>query len=1500
MTAAVLDTFSAATKSWFESSFEAPTKAQVGAWETIASGQHALVIAPTGSGKTLAAFLSAIDKLITQPAEAEKPKKPRTKVLYISPLKALGVDVERNLTAPLVGITQTAMAQGHEVPEIRTGVRSGDTSPRDRRRLITDPPEILITTPESLYLMLTSKARETLTGVNTVIVDEVHALAGNKRGAHLAVSLERLDALLDEPAQRIGLSATVRPAEEVARFLGGVQPVTVVDGAEQKRWDITVSVPVTDMTQPDTGASPEENVSMWPHVQAKIMELSDDYRSMIVFVNSRRSAERLTEALNELWEQRQTEALSADDDGEQPAGPEEEFAQTHHGSMSATARSEVEEGLKSGTLRLVVATSSLELGIDMGVVDAVVHLQSPPTVAAGLQRVGRAGHQVGEVSVGWFFPLHRADVVDAAVVTERMLSGHIEAISIPANPLDILAQHTIAAAAMDELVDQQWLDLLRRSAPFTTLSLDVYASVLDLLAGKYVSDEFAQLKPRVVWDREAGTITARPGAQRLAVTSGGTIADRGLFGVYLATDSDVAKRVGELDEEMVYESRVGETIILGATTWQIQEITHDRVLVTPAFGQPGRLPFWRGDQPGRPLELGRATGAFRREALADPNIDQRLQTAGLDANARANLLDYLTEQRESTGHLPTDTTIVIERFRDELGDWRVILHSPFGKAIHAPWALVISERVKATYGFDANAMAGDDGIIVRIPATDGEPPTADIFWFEPEDLRDQLRQHVGGSALFAAHFRENAARALLLPRRDPAKRTPLWQQRQRAAQLLAVASKYPQFPIILETVREVLQDVYDIDGLLEILEQVRTRVLRVVEVQTPQASPFAQTLLFGYTAQFMYENDAPLAERRAAALSLDAGLLSQLLGQDMLRELLDDEIIAQVEADLQHTAESRRLTGIEGTADLLRLLGPLTTEELTERLHDNDAPVNAATAETWVRTLVDDKRAIRVRMGSQHYWAAIEDAPRLRDGLGIPLPIGVPAAFEQSVDDPLGDLVSRYARTHGPFTAPQVAQRLGIGPVIAHQVLQRLASQQRVTFGAYMSTPPPGDGPAATDEWCDVDVLARIRRRSLAQLRAEVEPVEHTAYARYLVQQHQVSPAPQERGVDGLAIVLDQLTGFAAPAQVWESAILPARVVDYQPAMLDELLATGQFVMAGAADQSVAFHHVDTIDLTLPIRTTDDRTTVHDDIVDALTNTGGWFYSALTAQLEHSGPDILAALWDLFWAGVVTNDTFTAVRATYTKSTARRGRAQRSSPRRAARLRRLNRLAPSTNMVAQTDPPTAVGRWSLLPDRTTDNTTALHAQAEYLLDRYGVITRGAVNAEALPGGFSAYYRLLSKMEESGHIRRGYFIDGLGAAQFSTAATIDALRAFDQEPTHPLAVGLAATDPANPYGATLEWPGTEGHRPGRKAGAYVVLVNGRLVLYLERGGKTLLQFDDEHLGPAANALADVLQRAGTDKLAIATVNGDPIVNSELASHLVEAGFYTAPNAIRYRA
>lgn len=1481
MTNSVPGAFSIATRTWFEQSFAEPTRAQLGAWESIASKEHALVIAPTGSGKTLAAFLSAIDRLITHPTDG----KHRTKVLYISPLKALGVDVERNLTAPLVGITHSAQADGFEVPEIRTGVRSGDTSARDRRRLITDPPEILITTPESLYLMLTSKARETLAGVETVIVDEVHALAGNKRGAHLAVSLERLDTLLEQPAQRIGLSATVRPAEEVARFLGGVQPVTVVDGAEDKRWDITVSVPVADMNQPAAGASPEENVSMWPHVEARVMELARDYRSTIVFVNSRRSAERLTESLNELWDEGETS--------------DQEFARTHHGSMSATARAEVEEGLKSGTLRCVVATSSLELGIDMGVVDAVVHLQSAPTVAAGLQRVGRAGHQVGEVSIGWFFPLHRGDVVDAAVVTERMLSGDIEALSIPANPLDILAQHTIAAAAMDELIDQAWLDVVRRAAPFTTLSLDVFASVLDLLAGKYVSDEFAQLKPRVVWDREAGTITARPGAQRLAVTSGGTIADRGLFGVYLATDTDAAKRVGELDEEMVYESRVGETIILGATTWKIEDITHDRVLVTPAFGQPGRLPFWRGDQPGRPLELGRATGAFRREALTDDAIETRLKAAGLDANARQNLLNYLTEQRDATGHLPTDTTVVIEQFRDELGDWRIILHSPFGKGVHAPWALAISERVKATYGFDANAMAGDDGIIVRVPATDGEPPAADIFWFDPEDLRDQLRQHVGGSALFAAHFRENAARALLLPRRDPATRTPLWQQRQRAAQLLAVASKYPQFPIILETVREVLQDVYDVDGLVEVLDQIRTRLLRVVEVQTPQASPFAQTLLFGYTAQFMYETDAPLAERRAAALSLDPGLLSQLLGQDMLRELLDDDVICQVQADLQHTSPNRRLTGAEGTADLLRLLGPLTTAELADRLHTNDEAIDTATAHEWVNQLVADKRAVEIRMGAVHHWAAIEDAPRLRDGLGIPLPIGVPKAFSESVNDPLGDLVARFARTHGPFTAPQVAQRLGIGPVIAHQVLQRLAAQHRVAFGAYLSNPPAGDGPVATDEWCDVDVLARIRRRSLAQLRAEVEPVGHAAYARYLVQQHQVMPTPQERGVDGLAIILDQLTGFAAPAQVWESAILPARVANYLPAMLDELLATGQFVMVGAADQSVAFHHADTVDLTLPIRPTADHQAVHEAILKALTGTGGWFFSALVAQVGYSSDDVLAALWDLFWAGSVTNDTFTAVRATYAKTTSK-APTQRTAPRRAARLRRLNRLSVTTPAAQHPDPPTAVGRWSLLPDRTDENTAALHAQAEYLLDRYGVITRGAVTAEALPGGFSAYYRLLSKMEESGHIRRGYFIDGLGAAQFSTAATIDALRAYDQEPNHPQAIGLAATDPANPYGAALDWPDTEGHRPGRKTGAYVVLVNGELVLYLERGGKTLLQFGTEHLAIAATALVEALRRAKTDKLALSTVNGDPISGTELASHMVEAGFYTTPNAIRFRA
>ena len=1056
MARTALDSFSPATRGWFTGAFSAPTAAQEGAWSAIGEGSDVLVVAPTGSGKTLAAFLAALDGLASTPPPADP--KMRCRVLYVSPLKALAVDVERNLRSPLTGIRQESVRRGLPEPEVRVGIRSGDTPAAERRSLATKPPDILITTPESLFLMLTSAARDALAGVETVILDEVHAVAGTKRGAHLALSLERLDELLPRPARRIGLSATVRPVDEVARYLSPQRKVEIVQPRSGKEFDLSVVVPVEDLGElggsPASDSSPApdggDKPSIWPHVEEKIADLVQAHRSTIVFANSRRLAERLCNRLNEIAYERATgeampeEAPPAEIMAQSGAarGAPPLLARAHHGSVSKEQRALVEEDLKAGRLPAVVATSSLELGIDMGSVDLVVQVESPPSVASGLQRVGRAGHQVGAVSTGVVFPKYRGDLVQAAVVTERMRTGSIEALRIPSNPLDVLAQQLVAMVSLDTWPVDDLLALTRRAAPFASLPESAFTAVLDMLAGRYPSDAFAELRPRVVWDRVAGTVTGRPGAQRLAVTSGGTIPDRGLFGVFLvgADPKKGGGRVGELDEEMVYESRVGDVFTLGTTSWRIEDITRDRVLVSPAPGVPGRLPFWKGDQLGRPLELGRAVGAFLRElgGLSPEDARLRLLAAGLDAWASDNLLAYLDEQRRACGHVPDDRTILVERFRDELGDWRVVIHSPFGAQVHAPWALALGARLAERYGMDAQVMHADDGIVLRLPDADlmsldlldQDPVHLDAAYdseqapvgaadavFEKGEINQIVTDQVGGSALFASRFRECAARALLLPRRSPGRRTPLWQQRQRAAQLLQVASEFGSFPIVLEAVRECLQDVFDVPGLAELMGDIESRRVRLVEVTTPEPSPFARSLLFGYVAQFLYEGDSPLAERRAAALSLDSRLLSELLGQAELRELLDAEVLTELEQELQWLTEDRRIKDEEGVADLLRILGPLTDAELAER----------GAEPQWASGLAASRRAIRVRIAGVDHWAAIEDAGRLRDALGTALPVGVPEAFTEPVKDPLGDLLARFARTHGPFTSTQAAARFGLG-----------------------------------------------------------------------------------------------------------------------------------------------------------------------------------------------------------------------------------------------------------------------------------------------------------------------------------------------------------------------------------------------------------------------------------------------------------------------------------------
>ncbi|NSC24249.1 DEAD/DEAH box helicase, partial [Streptomyces albus subsp. chlorinus] len=1280
-----LDAFSPATRAWFTGAFSEPTSAQEGAWRALAEESDALVVAPTGSGKTLAAFLASLDALASTPPPADPLK--RCRVLYVSPLKALAVDVERNLRSPLTGIRQESLRLGLPEPEIKVGIRSGDTPAAERRSIARRPPDILITTPESLFLMLTSSAREALLGVETVIVDEVHAVAGTKRGAHLALSLERLDHLLERPARRIGLSATVRPVDEVARFLSPRRNAAIVQPPAGKRFELSVVVPVEDMGE--LGSSPAQDAagpdgggpggggkpSIWPSVEERIADLIQEHRSTIVFANSRRLAERLCNRLNEIAYERATGEPMPEDHAPAElmgnagavAGAPPLLARAHHGSVSKEQRSQVEEDLKAGRLPAVVATSSLELGIDMGAVDLVIQVESPPSVASGLQRVGRAGHQVGAVSAGVVFPKYRGDLVQSAVVTERIREGAIEALRVPANPLDVLAQQIVAMTAVDTWDVEELLALVRRAAPFAALPESAYHSVLDMLAGRYPSDAFAELRPRLVWDRVANTVTGRPGAQRLAVTSGGTIPDRGLFGVFLA-GADPKKgggRVGELDEEMVYESRVGDVFTLGTTSWRIEDITRDRVLVSPAPGVPGRLPFWRGDQLGRPLELGRALGAFLREvgSLARPRAEERLRAAGMDALAVDNLLAYLDEQREAAGHVPDDRTIVVERFRDELGDWRVVVHSPFGAQVHAPWALAIGARLSERYGMDAQVMHADDGLVLRLPDAElmeldlsGAQPTSprtlgqglpvdpdqppigvgDVL-FDQAEIEQTVTDQVGGSALFAARFRECASRALLLPRRSPGKRTPLWQQRQRASQLLQVASEFGSFPIILEAVRECLQDVFDVPGLKELMGDIESRRVRVVEVTTPEPSPFARSLLFGYVAQYLYEGDSPLAERRAAALSLDSRLLSELLGQAELRELLDADVLRELEAELQWRTEDRRIKDVEGVADLLRLLGPLTSAELAER----------GAEPGWAPELEASRRAIRVRIGGREHWAAVEDAGRLRDALGVALPVGVPEAFTEPVADPLGDLLARYARTHGPFVSADAAARFGLGTAVADGALHRLAAGGRLVQGEFH---PSGVG----QEWCDAGVLRRLRRRSLAALRQELEPVAPQTLAAFLPQWQHVGTSSL-RGVEGLLRTVEQLQGAPVPASALEKLVLPSRVTDYAPPMLDELTASGEVVWAGAGalpgkDGWICLHLADAAPLLLPPPHPLELTPVHQAVLTALEGGYGLFFRqiaerARAALPEAADPQLTEALWDLVWSGRVTGDTLAPLRA---------------------------------------------------------------------------------------------------------------------------------------------------------------------------------------------------------------------------------------------------------------
>ena len=1467
--------FHPAVEEWFAESFpKGPTRAQELGWRAIRKGESTLVFAPTGSGKTLAAFLAAIDRLMFAPVPA---KADRCRVVYVSPLRALAVDVERNLRSPLAGIARVATRRGEAFHPPAVGIRTGDTPQDERARMARRPPDVLITTPESLFLVLTSRARAMLAAAEVVIVDEIHALVGTKRGAHLALSLERLEEIARRPLQRIGLSATQRPLEEVARYLGGGEgvrawkprPVTIADAGARKAFDLRVEVPVEDMSRlgdviepsadevPEGPASVTRRRSIWPAIHPRLLELVRAHRSTLIFVNSRRLAERLSAAVNEL------------------AG--EPVARAHHGSIAREQRVEMEDALKAGRLPCMVATSSLELGIDMGAIDLVVQIETPPSVASGIQRIGRASHQVEAVSRGIIFPKYRGDLLASAAITRGMAEGKVEETRVPANPLDVLAQHLVAAVAAGERTVDDLYALARRAAPFAGLPRAQFEGVLDMLAGRYPSDEFAELRPRLTWDRLRGTVRAREGTARLVFANAGTIPDRGLYGVFLADGEGSGRRVGELDEEMVFESREGEVFVLGASSWRIAEITRDRVLVVPAPGEPGKMPFWKADRGARPVELGRTIGRLTRELLALPRAKAvaRLHAEhALDARAADNLVAYLEEQKEATGAVPDDRTIVLERTRDEMGDWRLCLLSPFGGRVHAPWSMALEARLRQTGEAEVEAIWSDDGIVIRLPERE-RPPDAAALLPDPEEIEDLVVRELGGTSLFAAHFRESAARALLLPRRRPGLRSPLWMQRKRAADLLQVAARYPSFPIILEAYRECLKDVFDLPALVDLARRVRQREVRLVTVDTNAPSPFSASLLFGYVANYLYDGDAPLAERRAQALSVDQRQLRELLGEAELRELIDPRALAELETSLQALEPTHHARNPDRLHDLLLRLGDLTLEEAAARAA---APGDAR---AWLDALRAERRVLAVAIAGEERFVAVEDAGRFRDALGTALPPGIPVAFLETSPHALRDLVARYARTHGPFRPADVARRYGVGESAIAAVLEELVREGRVLEGEFR---PGGSG----REWVAADVLATLRRRSLARLRKEVEPAEPSALARLLLDWHGVGAPGPRRGADALLDVIEQLQGAVVPASALERDVLPARLPGYQPSDLDTLCAAGEVVWAGAGPlgdrdgRLVLFLADDRPLLHVPPA---DRPAgeLHEQLREQLSRRGACFFAELhEAAGGGLARPVLDALWDLVWAGEVTNDTPGALRAFLSA--------------RAARAERRPRLASFRSR--RQSPPSAAGRWSLLPAPRPAPTPTQRAMAlaEQLLARHGVLTRDAVAAEEVPGGFAAVYPVLRSLEEAGRVRRGYFVSGLGGSQFAHPGALDRLRALrEPDPEAPASAVLAATDPANPYGAALPWPRAEAARPMRAAGAHVALVDGRLAAWIGKGEREVRVFlpeDEPARSALARALAEALARwaSATGRLALGwSPEGPPLADGPLAPFLLEAGF-----------
>ena len=1521
----VLQLFHPAVRAWFSASFSEVTQPQRLAFAAIARGDSVLLSAPTGSGKTLAAFLWALDRLMFAPPP---PASERCRILYVSPLKALAVDVERNLQVPLAGIAQVAEQLGIDFTRPVPWVRTGDTPARERTRFLRAPADIVITTPESLYLLLTGPARAQLKSVRAVIIDEIHVLCGTKRGTHLALSLERLQALCPQPLQRIGLSATQRPLDEVARYLGGLhraepgqnsatveatqapqyRPVTILESAARKSPLLLVATPTDSQSEATTQNGPRgpqhpaplltgSARSSWTALYPRLLELIRSHNSTLLFVNSRRVAERLANALNEL--------------AEQP------LVRAHHGSLAAPQRREIEELLKSGQLRGLVATSSLELGIDMGAIDLVLQLEAPPSVAAGLQRIGRANHQVGGQSHGILFPKHRTELLSCAACARAMREGRVEATRYPRNPLDVLAQQLVAAVTVEPTTADELFLLVRSAASFAQLPRATFDGVLDLLSGRYPAGELSDLRPRLTWDRLSGKVSAREGARRIAILGGGTIADRGLFGVFLATPgtAKTSSRVGELDEEMVFESRIGDIFLLGASSWRIEQITHERVLVSPAPGQPGKMPFWRGESAGRPLELGEEIGRMVRELRALPTDEAAAQLVsqhGLDPEAARTLLALLAEQAQA-GAVPDDQTLVLERYRDEVGDTRLCVLSALGARVLAPWCLAVCAQIEQQHGYRPESMWTDDGFVLRIPSS--RPlPALSLLSLDPDTVEAQLIALLPNTPLFATVFRQACARALLLPRRFPGARSPLWHQRKRAAELMRVALRYPDFPLLLEAHRECLRDIFDVPSLITTLQRLQQQSLRIEVRDTNRPSPLCRSLLLTYLGQFIYEGDAPAAERRAQALAalpstIDHAQLSALLGDVPLHSLLDKQAVAEIAAQLSALDPRYHIHSIDGLHDLLLRLGDLSDEEIAARTKKEGPSAALLTSE-----LLAASRALRIELAGHSRLIAVEDAAYYRDALAVQLPAWVPTALLQPLEKDAArlSLLRRYARTHGPFTAEQAAARFGLAPAQLAPAIAQLCATGQLSQGEFRAED-------AAPALCDTEVLGRLRRRSLTRHREQIEPVPQACLARLLL--HVQGVVRPQHGLDGLLDVLQSLQGVPLLASLLESEILPARVADYQPSQLDALLSAGEVVLCGIEpvgerDGRIALFLADQLPALWrkTAANPDHASPLSQQLVQTLQARGALFFSQLhDATGSTSSEDTVAALWQLFFDGVLTNDTFGAVRAFLSQRVHKRD----TKPSRAA-------LRPSFHSRRTSVPPAGQGRWVLLPSipgAAAVDATFSAGRAELLLARYGVVVREVAAQESLPGGFAAVYPALRRMEEAGRCRRGLFVQDLGPTQFALPAAVELLRSLREPPALPETVLLSAVDPANPYGSILPWPsapeadgvsnsGDPERSLQRSASAYVILCDGACVAYLRpRSGELTVRLPSpaQSLERTSKALCEQLALLGRRLLArsegtsaslcIEKINERPASQHPLASLLLASSFFATPAGLQ---